>query len=120
MRPLPMVEKGGVLVVSIGEDAAFNEGQATSVRTAIYAAIASRTTPRMALDLAGIDFISSTGIALLIGTKRRIDTAQGRLVLFNLHPDILELFGTMRLTALFDIAGSEEEALSHFPSLPAT
>ena len=53
-----------------------------------------RASPRVAIDLGAIDYISSTGIALLIGTKRRVEARQGRLVLFGLQPEVLELFGS--------------------------
>jgi anti-sigma B factor antagonist len=119
MRPLPIEEKDGVLVVTVG-DAALNESQGASLRQALYSAIATKTMPRVALDLSGIDYISSTGIALLIGTKRRVDAAQGHLVLFGLHPEIFDLFSSMKLTVLFEITTDEEEALKHFPALPAS
>ena len=119
MRPLPIVEKGGVLVINIGGTSAFDEGEASGIRHSLYAALAARPFPRVALDLSGIDFISSTGIALLIGTKRRVDAAQGQLVLFKLHPDIYDLFATMRLTALFEVAADEASALALFPPTPS-
>ena len=120
MRPLPITEKGGVLVIRLGGSSAFDEGEAAAVRQSLYSTLAARPYPRVALDLGGIDYISSTGIALLIGTKRRVDAAQGQVVLFGLHPDNLELFGTMRLTALFQVVATEDEALSLFPKLPAS
>jgi anti-sigma B factor antagonist len=119
MPPLPIEEKGGVLVVKVGE-AALNEYQGAGLRQALYAAVAARTAPRVAVDLSGIDYVSSTGIALLIGTKRRVDAAEGQLVLFGLHHEILDLFSSMKLTALFEIASNEEEALKQFPALPAS
>jgi len=119
MPPLPIEDKGGVLVVKVG-DAALNEFNGAGLRQALYAAMAARTSPRVAIDLSGIDYVSSTGIALLIGTKRRVDAAQGQLVLFGLHPEILDLFSSMKLTILFEITTDESEALKHFPALPAS
>ena len=120
MRPLSIEEKGGVLVVKVGDGAALNENQAAGLRQGLYSALGARPSPRLAIDLAGVDYVSSTGIALLIGTKRRVDAAQGQLVLFGLERDILDLFGSMRLTALFEIASDETEALALFPSLPTS
>jgi anti-sigma B factor antagonist len=115
MRPLPIDEKGGVLLVKVGEGAVLNENQAAGLRQGLYEAIASRPTPRVAVDLSNVDYLSSTGIALLIGTKRRVDAAQGQLVLFGLHPEIVDLFDSMRLTTLFDITPDEVTALALFP-----
>lgn len=120
MRPLPIREKGGVLVVEIGDGPALNEGHPTGVRQALYAEVESRKAPLVAIDLTGVTYISSTGITLLIGTKRRVDTAEGRLVLFGLHPDIIDLFTSMKLTSLFEIAIDEADALAQLSPPPAS
>ena len=114
MRPLPAVEKGGVLVIRLDDNAALNEGQAASLRQSLYSSLAARPSPRVALDLSPIDYISSTGIALLIGTKRRVEAEKGQLVLFGLRPEVLDLFGVMKLVNLFEIAPDEDQALARF------
>ncbi len=119
MRPLPFSEKGGVLLVKI-DDEALNEGQAAGVRQCLYEALAARPTPRVAIDLTSVDHLTSTGIALLIGTKRRVDAAHGQLVIFGLIPEIFDLFSSMKLTTLFEISTDETQALTLFPSLPAS
>ena len=119
MRPLAVIEKGGVLVITLDDVAALNEGQAASVRQQLYTTLASRESPRVALDLSAIDYISSTGIALLIGSKRRVDAANGRLVLFGLRPEVFDLFAIMKLASLFEIAADESHALQLFPPLPS-
>jgi anti-sigma B factor antagonist len=111
MRPLAMIEKGGVLVITLDDPAALNEGHAAGLRQQLYTTLASRELPRVAIDLSAIDYVSSSGIALLIGTKRRVEAAQGQLVLFGMQPDVHELFKTMKLTTLFDIAENEADAL---------
>ena len=119
MRPLPIVEKGGVLVIRLDDTAALNEGQAASLRQSLYSTLAAQTMPRVALDLSSVDYISSTGIALLIGTKRRVEAVDGHLVLFGLRPEVLDLFGVMKLVNLFEIAPDETQALALFPPLPS-
>ena len=118
MRPLEIDEKGGVLVIKVEDNAALNENQAAGLRQGLYATLASLPFPRLALDLTRVNYISSTGIALLIGTKRRVEAAQGKLVLFGLHADIVELFHSMRLIGLFEVAGDEAGALALMPSSP--
>jgi anti-sigma B factor antagonist len=119
MRPLAIDDKGGVLVVNVA-GAALNDFQGAGLRQGLYETLAKTPAPRVAMNLSDVDFVSSTGIALLIGTKRRVDAAEGQFVLFGLHPEILDLFNSMKLTALFDIAADEPEALSRFPSPPAS
>ncbi len=115
MRPPQMLEEDGVLIVSLDDPGALNDGHAVGVRQPLYQAIQERTTPRVAVDLALIDFLSSSGIALMIGLKRRVDAQQGQLVLYSVHPHVLDIFRVMRLGELFVIAGNKDEALELLP-----
>src|SRR3954466_13712178 len=101
MPPLQISEEGGVLVVTLDNPATLNEGQAAAVRQALYGALDGREGPQVLLDLSPIDYISSTGIALMIGTKRRVEARAGRLVLAGLHPEVYALFRVMKLVDLF-------------------
>jgi len=119
MRPLPIEYKSGVLVVR-PSGAALNEYQEIGLRQSLYETLANMPNPRVALDLSTIDFISSTGIAFLIGTKRRVESDQGQVVLFGVHPDVQKILDSMKLTTLLDIAASETEALGQLALPPAS
>ena len=111
MRPLPITEKDGVLVIKLEDGESLNEGQAVALRQALYTALEAASQPRVAIDLSEVDYVTSTGIALLIGTKRRVEAKQGRLVLHGLRPGIHELFSMMKLVNLFEIADDEAGAM---------
>ncbi|WP_435010621.1 STAS domain-containing protein [Tundrisphaera lichenicola] len=111
MRPPLVHEEGDVLLISLDDPIAVNEGQAHGLRKLLYEPIESRDSPKVAIDLGGIDYLSSTGIALVIGLKRRVEAREGRLVLFQLRPEILDLFSVMKLTTLFTILPDQEQAL---------
>jgi anti-sigma B factor antagonist len=111
MRPLPITEKDGVLVIALEDGESLNEGQAVALRQSLYTSLETKKEPRVAIDLSAVDYITSSGIALLIGTKRRVEAKQGRLVLCGLRPDIRDLFAVMKLVDLFDIADDEAGAI---------
>jgi anti-anti-sigma factor len=111
MRPLPITEKDGIVLIALDNVAALNEGQAVGLRQSLYALLESRKEIRVALDLSAIDYVSSTGIALLIGTKRRVEAGAGRLVLFGLQADVHELFQVMKLVNLFEIVEDQSQAI---------
>lgn len=111
MRPLTIEKKGDVVVMRLGDVATLNEGQATGLRQQIYTELSKSESPRVAIDLSLVDYLSSTGIAVLIGTMRRVEAAQGRLVLFSLRQEILDVFGIMKLVNLFEIADDESQAV---------
>ena len=117
MSPFSIREEPDALVISIDEPAALNDFRSNSFRD-----IALRGRPdhdpsnRVALDLGSVDFLSSSGVAILVGLKRRIDGKQGKLVLFGVQPVVQDLLRIMRLTQYFTFANDETEALGTAPS----
>jgi anti-sigma B factor antagonist len=119
MRPPLVREEGDILLITLDDPVAVNEGQAYGLRQLLYGKVEALEAPKVAIDLGAIDYISSTGIALLIGLKRRIEARQGRLALFHLRGEVLELFALMKLASLFVIVPDQEKAfnLLRSPSL---
>lgn len=118
MRPPLIQEEGDILLITLIDPVAVNESQAYGLRQVVYGAVESRELPKVAIDLDAIDYISSTGIALLIGLKRRVEIRQGRLALIRLHGDVRELFGVMKLLDLFDTFDDREQAFQFLRSSP--
>lgn len=103
-------EVEGVLVLSI-EESPQTDIRPSTDREALYAALQSRTAPRLAVDLGSVDYLASADIGFLISLKRRIEGLQGRIVLFQVQPFVLELLRTMRLQQFFPIADDLPDAL---------
>lgn len=112
MPPPNVRDQDGVLVLTLDDLATVNDGQAIAPRQAIYQAATQAEAPRVAIDLSAIDFLSSSGVAMLIGLKRRVEAKAGRLVLFGIHPYVMDLFHVMKLVELFQIAGASDEAVA--------
>jgi anti-sigma B factor antagonist len=66
------------------------------------------------LNFAGVDFLSSAALNKLIVLDKKIKTAGGKLQLCNLKPEIFEIFAVTRLSQLFAIKRTEQEALAAF------
>ncbi len=107
------------LVVTVEDSGVLNDFRSNSFRDSIYEAVEGNDRRNVALDLAGIDFLSSSGVAILVGLKRRIDARQGKLVLFNIQPVVLDLLRVIRLTQYFTIADDEAGAMALLRPTPA-
>jgi anti-anti-sigma factor len=59
--------------------------------------------PVLALDLADVDFMDSTGVEVLVSTRRRIDLEGGRLKLLNPSRPVLRVLEVTGLDRLFEI-----------------
>lgn len=118
MRPPQIREQGGVLIVTLDDPAAVNDAMASELRQPLYQAVLDRPGALVAVDLSPIDYLSSSGVALLVGIRRRTDQVAGILVLFGVRPEVRDLLHSMRLAALFRFADSEAEALEALQSSP--
>ena len=66
------------------------------------------------LNFSGVEFLSSAAFNKLIVLEKKIKTAGGKLLLCELKPEIFEIFAVTRLTQLFVIKRTEQEALAAF------
>jgi anti-sigma B factor antagonist len=63
------------------------------------------------LDLSGVEFMDTSGLATLIEAHLQAERNRGTLVLFGLRPRIADVFKVTRVTSLFKILDTQEAAL---------
>lgn len=64
------------------------------------------------INMDGVIYMNSTGLGIVIDTYKRFKENNGRLILCNLLPEILNLFEITRLNKFIEIYNSESEALN--------
>ncbi|WP_165074539.1 STAS domain-containing protein [Paludisphaera rhizosphaerae] len=57
----------------------------------------------LVIDLSDVHYIASEALGRLMGLRKRLIAAQGRLTLRGLHPDLAEVFRVTRIESFFDI-----------------
>ncbi len=67
---------------------------------------------RLILDLLGVGYMDSSGVATLVEALQRCKTAGCKLVLCSLQPKVKSIFAISRLETVFDIVASVEDAKS--------
>jgi anti-sigma B factor antagonist len=101
-------ERDGTVVVTLyGE---LDIVDAAEVATALVAAAVRE--PRIIVDLAGLDFIDSSGIAALAYARRHARQAGGDLVLAAPQQRVRRVLAITRLVDAFCVHASVEEAAS--------
>ncbi len=73
-------EVGGTLVITLEPSPVGIDDRQAKERQALYEIIQSRPDPRFAVDLGGVDYVSSADIGFLITIRRRTDVRKGKLV----------------------------------------
>lgn len=66
---------------------------------------------KVVVDFTALDYISSAGLRVLLGTAKRLKGAGGALRLFGLNETIKEVFEISGFSSVLPVFGTEAEAL---------
>jgi anti-sigma B factor antagonist len=69
---------------------------------------------RLVMDLGGVDKIDSAGLGTLLYARAELRRAGGGLALANLHPAHMKTLLKARLDTVFDVFGTESDAVDSF------
>ncbi|HTC40485.1 MAG TPA: STAS domain-containing protein [Candidatus Acidoferrales bacterium] len=69
---------------------------------------------KILLNLAGVDYIDSSGLGALVSGVASVRRVGGEMKLVNLSSKVDDLMEVTRLYTVFDIADNEEAALASF------
>jgi anti-sigma B factor antagonist len=107
-----------VLVVTLESASGLNDFRNNALRDSLYELVQGEVPRRVAVDLVKVDYLSSSGVAILVGLKRRVETKGGKIVVYHLQPVVRDLLSVMKLDRFFDIADDEGSALASLHPLP--
>jgi anti-sigma B factor antagonist len=74
----------------------------------------ARDKKKIILNLAGVDYIDSSGVGQLVSSFTAVRNAGGELKLLNLTPKVQDILGVTRLYTVFDIRDDEFTAIRSF------
>jgi anti-sigma B factor antagonist len=101
-------ERGGAVLDLRGEINGFAE---EALNTA-YAEADAKDTKTILLNFEEVDYINSTGIALIVGLLAKARVSRRRLVAFGLSDHYVEIFEITRLSDFMSVFPDEESAMS--------
>ena len=105
-------EREGILILDLkGRLTAGDE--CASLRDKIVGLTSAGPT-RAILNLAGVDYIDSTGLGTLVVCFTRVQKGGGHLKLLNLSRRNVELLVLTKLTTVFEIFNDEQDAVNSF------
>jgi anti-anti-sigma factor len=59
--------------------------------------------PHLAIDMSGLDYISSAGLRVLLVLAKKVQTAKGKVALGGLVPNVREVFTVSGFDTIFSI-----------------
>ena len=87
-------------------------GFAEEALNTAYAQADAKDTKTILLNFEGVDYINSTGIALIVGLLARARVSKRRLVAFGLSDHYVEIFEILRLSDFMSVFPDEQSAMS--------
>ncbi|HXJ92803.1 MAG TPA: STAS domain-containing protein [Terriglobia bacterium] len=101
-------EQAEATIVDINGD--IDMGTSPGLRKTLLESL--KATPRLVVNLGGVRYIDSSGIASLVEVLKEARNKQKRLVLFGLNTAVREVLQLTRLNKIFEIRETEEQALA--------
>jgi anti-sigma B factor antagonist len=80
----------------------------------VFEKSANTKVPKIVVNLSGVSYIDSSGLATLVEMLKKTRSYGGKLKLTNLAAKVKSLFEITKLEKLFDIYETEEEATASF------
>jgi anti-sigma B factor antagonist len=107
-----VAQQGSVTVISI-EGSVMGGPDASSLNSQLHELLTAGK-KHVVLDLAGVEFMNSSGLGMLIGGASTLKNAGGRLALARASEKIVALIKITRLSPIFDQYESVKDAVASF------
>jgi anti-sigma B factor antagonist len=111
---LAVTQEKDVKVVEFTNNKILDEANIAEIQQVLVGLIDEKAQPRLLLDFATVDHLSSAALGMLINVNNRIKQKNGQLRLTNIKPQIFEVFVITKLNKLFRIYPSRAEAAASF------
>ena len=112
--PISVTRQKDVRIVEFTNNRILDEANIAEIGNSLSALIEEQDNPKLLLDFATVDHLSSAALGKLIDANNKIRERSGQLRLTNIKPQILEVFVITKLNKLFRILPSRAEALASF------
>jgi anti-sigma B factor antagonist len=103
-----------IRIVEFTNSKILDEGNINDIGASINSIVDEKANPKVLLDFANVDHLSSAALGMLINVNNKIRAKNGQLRLANIKPQIFEVFVITKLNKLFRIAPNRPDALASF------
>ena len=103
-----------VRIVEFTNNKILDEANIADIGSTLGSLIDEKGAPKLLLDFASVEHLSSAALGMLINVNNRIKQRNGQLRLTNIKSQIFEVFRITKLDRLFRIYPTRAEALVSF------
>jgi anti-sigma B factor antagonist len=106
-----IVEVRSATVVELSMPAHLDSGEFDRLNQALLEVFTQKPSGRWVMDLAGLAYMGSSVLGLMVNVRQRIKDGGGKLALCNMSDRLHRVFQTCSLERLFTIKSDRDEAL---------
>jgi anti-sigma B factor antagonist len=103
-----------IRIVEFTNNKILDESNIAEIGQTLAVLIEETPKPKLLLDFANVDHLSSAALGMLINVSNKIKDRNGQLRLAGIKPQIFEVFVITKLNKLFRILPTRPEALASF------
>lgn len=107
-------EVGGVTVVRFADKKIIDPEVIEQLGGELLALVDRDRRKNILLNFSSVDFLNSATLNKLISLEKRVRSSSGRMKISDLRPELREVMSITRLDKLFDIRGTQAEAMQAF------
>ena len=111
---LTIQKRDDVDVVAFADRKILEELSIREIEDELFALVSATPAIRLLLDFSNVEHLSSAALGMLINLQKEVGKQSGTLKLADIRPQIYEVFKITRLSKMFDIHESVDEALAKF------
>jgi anti-sigma B factor antagonist len=112
--PVSVTSDKDIRIVEFTNNKILDEANITEIGQTLGVLVEEAARPKLLLDFANVDHLSSAALGMLINLNNKIKLKNGELRLTNIKPQIMEVFVITKLNKLFKIKPTRTEALVSF------
>jgi len=113
-RRIDIEEVSGVTIAKFVDKKILDESNIQLIGNQLFALIDEDGRKKIILDFSIVEYLSSAALGKLIIMDKKAKAAKTKLRLCCIRPDIYEVFEITKLNKIFEIKGTQEEALEGF------
>lgn len=88
------------------------DGASSAAFTDRVAGLIDESAPKVLIDLAGVDFVTSAGLRAVLLILKRVKAAGGAFALCNVRAPVQEVFDISGFTSMLNIYGDRAEGVA--------
>ncbi|MCP3906318.1 MAG: STAS domain-containing protein [Planctomycetes bacterium] len=108
--PFDVIEERGIYVITLLRSEMIDAQKIQECGDQITKYLANKPSAKVALDMKGVQFLSSSALGMLLTLKTTIEGKGGALQLAGVKPDIMEVFKITKLHKLFGMSDNVDAA----------